>query len=178
MPKSPEDIKRIVDQYYSQDHVLNRVRKLHEKVDGILTNHKPVIKRLEEVAHSLTKVNGVNDPVYSKVKDIHARLEAIERRAIHTPQSSQRNILREKIAEKIAKNSKDYVKNVIVSLIQKYGSVSGLQLKEMIVDEQGLCSRSSFYRLLTEVERQHPISLTWKGKEKHYITSVSQKIQN
>ncbi len=178
MPKTPAEIKKIVDQYYSYDHILNRVRKLHGKVDDLLDTHKPVIRRLQEVETSLSKVGKTNEPLYHKIRDIHSRLETIERKAIKMSTSAPKNALREKIVEKVARNSKEYIKNVIVSLIQKYGSVSGFQLKEMVVDEQGLCSRSSFYRLLAEVERQHPITLTWKGKEKHYAIAISKAINS
>lgn len=178
MPKTPAEIKQIIDQHYSNDQLITKIKQLNNKVENLLDNHKPVIRRLEDVESSLSKVGKADEPLYNKIKEIHARLEAIEHKAIstNTPLISTRNNLRDKIIEKVTKNSKEYVKNVILSLIQKYGNITGMQIKEIIVDEQGLCSKSSFYRLLAEVERQQPISLTWIGKEKHYSIALSRKI--
>ncbi len=176
MPKTPTEIKKIIDQYYSYEHILNNVKNLHEKVDSVLDAHRPIMRRLEEVEDSLSTVGKKHDPLHNKVKEIHTRLEAIEKKAVAANNASnytQKTLLREKIVEKVAKNSKNYVKNIIISLIQKYGNISGLQLKEIVVDEQGLCSKSSFYRLLAEIEKEHTLNLAWKGKEKHYLSALS-----
>ena len=70
----------------------------------------------------------------------------------------------------LARNSKDYVKNAILGLIQKYQKITGLQLREILVEEQGLVSRSSFYRLLGELENEtQGLSVIEHGKEKIYI---------
>ena len=45
----------------------------------------------------------------------------------------------------------------------------------MIVEEQGLCSKSSFYRLLEEIEQEPDIGVIKEGKEKHYIAKISKK---
>jgi hypothetical protein len=177
MPKSPADIKRAIDQYYSYDTLHSRVRQLHEKVDTILDTHKPIMRRLEDVEDSLSRPSHHNEAMLAKIKELHNKLEMLENRAIPEPKVPK-NLMRESIVEKVAKNSKTYVKNVILSLIQKYGRVSGLQLKEIVVDEQGLCSRSSFYRLLGELESEHPLNMTWSGKEKQYLSEISPKLEN
>ncbi|MBS3113171.1 hypothetical protein J4418_03760 [Candidatus Woesearchaeota archaeon] len=172
MPKTPAEINQIIEQHYSHNYFTSRIKTLNQKVENILDNHRPLIRRLEDVESSLSKVGKTDEPLYHKIKEIHGRIEAIERKAISISNTPKNN-LRDKILEKVTKNSKEYVKNIIVSLIEKYGSISGFQLKEIVVDEQGLCSKSSFYRLLGEVERQHPISLIWNGKEKHYALHLS-----
>ena len=75
--------------------------------------------------------------------------------------------------KKITRNSKEYAKTIILSYIKKYEKISALQLKEMLVDEQALCSKSSFYRLLEEIESLGDIAVIKKGKEKHYISKIS-----
>ena len=45
----------------------------------------------------------------------------------------------------------------------------------MVVEEQGLCSKSSFYRLLDEIEEEPEIGVMKKGKEKHYIAKIQKK---
>ena len=121
MPKSTEEIKQIIDYYYSYDHIL------------------------------------------AKIEDLSMRMGSIEQ------QKPEKKGIRERLVRKIAKNSKDYVKSVIYSLIKKYGQISAPQLKEIVVEEQGLCSKSSFYRLLAEMEQESEVESIQKGKEKTYF---------
>jgi Na+/phosphate symporter len=125
MPKSHQEIKQVIDYYYSYEHIIQRIN------------------------------------------EISSRLSELERKKL------EKNITgREKLVQKIAKNSKDYVKAVIVSLINKYSRISGAQLKEIVVNEQGLCSKSSFYRLLEEIEQEGSAELIQSGKEKEYLSKT------
>ena len=78
--------------------------------------------------------------------------------------------------KRLTRNSKDYVKGVILSYIMKYGRISSLQLKEIVVDEQNFCSKSSFYRLLEEIEEKEEIGVVKEGKEKHYFSKITKQI--
>ena len=103
---------------------------------------------------------------------IHEKIQVIERQ-----KSTIRDNLREKLLKKITKNSKDYLKNMLVSMIHKYEKISAHQLREMVVEEQGLCSKSSFYRILEEIEEISDISTVWEGKEKTYLVKVKATLQ-
>jgi hypothetical protein len=74
--------------------------------------------------------------------------------------------LQAKLLRHISKHPKAVVKSAILTLIQKYGRLAGTELREMVVDEQQLCSKSSFYRLLEELEKEGHISIAGDGKEK------------
>ena len=80
--------------------------------------------------------------------------------------------LREKIFRNVTRQSKEYVKGMLVSLIKKYGNISGLNLREIVVEEQGLVSKSSFYRLLQEIEDHDYVHVLQQGKEKHYTWAL------
>ncbi len=175
MPKSSHEIKQIIDTHYSHEPLLDRVQRLHDKINDIKDSHRPISRRLGDVEYSLSKQNKPSETLIRRINELQNKLDTLERRTISTPPA--RNQLKEKIVEQVARNSKQYVKNAIFSLIQKYGNITGLQLKNIVVDEQGLCSRSSFYRLLNEVEQDHPISFAWQGKEKHYLAD-SPSIKN
>lgn len=140
-PKKPEDIKRIIDSYYSFDHIMEKIRSLDEKIDGI----------------SLKKPLTVN----SDFLEIEKRLKDLEEQKQAT--------IREKVIKRVSKNSREYVKSLILSYIRKYGQISSLQLYEMVVHDQGLCSKSSFYRLLEELEAMDEVGNAKKGKQKYYI---------
>jgi hypothetical protein len=126
MPKSHQEIKQIVDYYYSYEHILN------------------------------------------KMQELSSRLDSIEQ------QKQEKKVgIKERLIKKITRNSKDYVKTVIISLVKKYSKITAPQLKEMLVEEQGLCSKSSFYRLLAELELEGQLESIQLGKEKAYMSKTA-----
>lgn len=145
MPKNPEDVKRIIDNYYSFDSILERIKMLNEKMDTL--SIKP------QAQQPL--------PKSSEIYEIEKRILTLE--------EQRKATIREKVVQRVSKNSKEYVKSLILSYIRKYGQISGLQLKEMIVQDQGLCSKSSFYRLLEELETLQDIGTAKQGKQKYYL---------
>lgn len=150
-----DEIKSIIDRYYSFEGIQNRIIQLNSRVDEIRNLYKELLTRLEERAYKTS-----DRKLFEEVELIKRRLENLEKKPS----------LKERIIKQITRNSKEYLKNMILSTIQKYGEISALRLKEMIVEEQGLCSKSSFYRLLSEIEEEaEVISVIKKGKEKHYI---------
>jgi len=95
-------------------------------------------------------------------------MQAIEQR-LNSLEEQRKATIREKVVKRVTRNSKEYVKSLILSYIRKYTQISGLQLKDMIVYDQGLCSKSSFYRILDEIEAMEDISIVKKGREKYYL---------
>jgi len=133
IPKSHEDIKRIIDYNYSYDSLANKIKDLHERIIELES------KKQEQ---NQEKTSG----------------------------------LKERLMKKISRNSKEYIKTAILSMVKKYSNISGSQLKDIIVDEQGLCSKSSFYRLLADLEVDDEINSAQSGKEKIY--SAKNKVLN
>ena len=144
-PKSKEDLKRILEDYYSYEPILKKIKELDEKVEALKSQKRPYFEAPK--------------PVY-ELEEVRARLDKLEQK---------KAAIKEKIIKRITKNSKGYVKSIILSYIKKYEKISALQLKEMVVDEQGLCSKSSFYRILEEIESMDEIGTIKQGKEKHYM---------
>jgi len=62
---------------------------------------------------------------------------------------------------------------MLISLIKKYQKISGLSLREIVVEEQGIVSKSSFYRILAEVEEEEEVNVVHEGKEKHYFWATA-----
>ena len=143
IPKRPEDIRKIIDSYYSFDNIMEKIKMINDKVDSIATS-KGSIPQIQ--------------PVTSEMEH---RLASLEEKGKAT--------IREKVVKRVTKNSKEYVKNLILSYIQKYGQISSLQLKDMVVYDQALCSKSSFYRLLDELEALDEIGTARKGRQKYYL---------
>ncbi|MBW2969383.1 hypothetical protein KY314_04715 [Candidatus Woesearchaeota archaeon] len=114
--------------------------------------------------------------VLKRITNIENRIEKLEeKRVIEKTKEfepvKQTSALKEKVLKRIARNSKDYIKSVVKGIIKKYGKVSALQLREIVVDEQGLCSKSSFYRILEELEAEKIMNLISRGKEKLYVSA-------
>ena len=133
-----------------------------------LQNHSKILElntKLEEIHKSHS-----HDHIHNKLDQITTRIDTLEQK--HEKYTKNKSYIREKIIKKITKNSKDYVKNLMLSLIRKYNQISALQLREIVVEEQGLCSKSSFYRLLEEIENEDEVDVLAQGKEKKYISKL------
>jgi len=145
MPKKPEDIRKIIDSYYSFDHLKEKMKLLNEKIDNLQSRS---VQEIQPTSHP-------------DLHEITKRIENIE--------EQRKATIREKVVKRVTKNSKEYVKSLILSYIRKYSQISGLQLKEMVVHDQGLCSKSSFYRILEEIEQLEEVGIAKKGKQKYYL---------
>jgi len=143
IPKRPEDIRKIIDSYYSFDNIMERIKMLNEKIDSIPGRSEAYTP----------KIHGLGE--------IEQRLSDLE--------EQKKATIREKVVKRVTRNSKDYVKQLVLSYIRKYTQIGALQLKDMIVYDQGLCSKSSFYRLLDEIESMEGIGVAKKGNQKYYL---------
>lgn len=130
IPSSKEDIKGIIDSYFSYEFLLDRIKKLEYQV------------------HDFSVKSSVR--LEPEIKE-------------------KKHVGKEKMIKKIVRNSKNYVKGIILSFIEKHGRLSGSDLRDMVVEDQGLCSKSSFYRLLEELESEGNIGCVQKGKDKFYL---------
>ena len=140
MPKKPDDIKKIIDSYYSFDNVMDKIKMLNDKIDNLTIQPQKEHYGLNEIENRLSNL-----------------------------EEQKRATIREKVVKRVTRNSKEYVKSLILSYIRKYGQISTLQLKDMVVYDQGLCSKSSFYRLLDELEVLEEIGTVKRGRQKYYL---------
>ena len=159
MPRTREDIRRIIDDYYSFEGMMSKIRDLNLRVEELAKmqaqNRPPQVIAVQKEASKEVSID---------LSHIEKRIEKLEQK---------KNSIKEKIIKKITRNSKEYVKSIMLSYLRKYEKISALQLKEMIVDEQNFCSKSSFYRLLDEIEQIDDVGVMKKGKEKHYFSKLS-----
>ncbi|MEM4240159.1 MAG: hypothetical protein QXM31_02545 [Candidatus Woesearchaeota archaeon] len=140
VPKDSATIKRIIDAYYDFDAILERVRQIEDKLSRL--EHQKAFPAVQQLRREVAELPHVAQP------------------------QSRTQALRDKIVQRITRNSKEYLKGLLMSMITKYGKISALQLREMLVEEQGLASKSSFYRLIEELEDEAAISVIHEGKEK------------
>jgi len=161
MPKTREDIRRIIDEYYSFEGMMSKIRDIHSRVEYL---EKKQAMPSQDFAGTARQPQ--REP-RADLSHIEERLEKLEQKRV---------LIREKIMKRLTRNSKEYVKSVIISYIRKYERISALQLKDIIVEEQNLCSKSSFYRLLEEVEGIDELGVIKQGKEKHYVSKAVRRL--
>ncbi len=137
------DVKQIIDTHFALQDMRQRLNHMHKKIEVMASLH---------------------DQHHERIAEIRARLENAQ--VVTEKKSSQ---LKEKLIKNLTKNSKAYVKNAIVGYVERYSEISALKLKELVVDEQQLCSKSSFYRLLQELEDSEKVSVLKQGKLKTYL---------
>ena len=134
--------------------------EIKEMVDSFY-DHETLMERVQHISDKLDKIE-------------ESRQKAPARHMIQqAPAIRPVSAFREKMVKKNARNSKDYIKSMVISMIRKYGRISAMALREMIVDEQVLCSKSSFYRLLEEIEQEEGITSISSGREKVYVAELS-----
>lgn len=158
MPRTREDIRRIIDDYYSFEGIMQRIRELDNKINQLFELQVQTGRGVIQEAPGETPI---------ELSQIEKRLERLETR---------RMSMRERIIKRLTRNSKEYVKSVILSYIKKYEKISAVQLKEIVVEEQNFCSKSSFYRILEEIEELDEIGFIKHGKEKLYIFKLVKKV--
>ena len=165
MPKTREDIRRIIDEYYSFEGMMAKIRDLNAKIDEMANIHMQK-QAAPQPQQTIAVQKEAPKEMQNEISALYQRLERLEQKKLS---------MKEKIVKKITRNSKDYVKSIMISYIRKYEQVSALQLKEIVVDEQDLCSKSSFYRLLEEIGQADEIAVIRQGKEKHYLLKILKK---
>ena len=185
--KLPKHIERFHSNLAHDEHLephlsllQRKLESLHSRIDILETEKsepskefpEELTKKMEELHTRLGRIESIK-PAASFPLELQNKLVELNSRLHNIEQKKQS--IKERIIKKITKNSKEYVKSIILSYIRKYGNITALQLKEMVVDEQGLCSKSSFYRLLEEIEQSQEIASIKKGKEKHYMAKISKK---
>lgn len=156
-------------------HQRETIEELQDQVDE-MPKTKEEIKAIVDAYYDHETLLDRMRQITEKIEHLEAMKKAPEPRRVivrEAPVQKQVSALREKMIKKIARNSKDYVKSMILSLIRKYGRISAMALREIVVDEQGLCSKSSFYRLLEEIEKEEGITAISSGREKVYVSELS-----
>ena len=143
MPKTPQEIKLLIDQFYSFEPIMQRIKHIEQKIELVEMRRERPLRPLEYQSPSVS------------------------------PEEKQPSTaLKEKLMRKLARNSKDYIKNLVLGLVHKYSKMGALQLREIVVEEQGLCSKSSFYRILEEMEKEQGLQVVSDGKHTVYVATA------
>lgn len=173
-------VQREVSEHFKRynETVFERLRTMESKLapEADVTTNKQaeIFERLATVMEKLEQrtSNPVPQPIIQPQPIVQND---------YTPPTNQGiTKLQRQVLRKVQRNSKEYVKNVMLSMIRRYQQLPGLHIKEMLVDEQQLVSKSSLYRLLNELADEGRISVSQDGKEKlyHYNSDLEPAKEN
>ena len=95
IPKKPEDIRKIIDTYYSFDNITERIKMVNERIDNIS--------------------KGRSEP---HIPVTHPEMHEIEQRLTELEEQKKATI-REKVVKRVTRNSKEYVKQLMLTYIRK-----------------------------------------------------------
>jgi len=153
-------LSKQIDQLTAQLNSLSLNQKQSQSQDP---NLKPILERITFILDQLQ--NKQSKPIST------AQAQERQRKKLKSELQAK-----ERIAKRIVKHSKDYIKNLILNLLTRYPGSTAFQLKEIIVDEQALCSKSTFYRLLAELEKEGKITQTKRKKRKKTYSLNTRKL--
>jgi archaellum component FlaC len=143
------------------ENISKELLKLGHKVEQLSFLSSKFDSLKQEVSEHLSEPH--TSAVFEKrIDDINERLKSI----------IIKKSPKQKLIQKVTKNSHDYIKAMVISYIRKYGKISAYQLREMVVEEQNLTSKSTFYRILEEIEGLDEVSIIHQGKEKIYLSKL------
>ena len=160
----------------ASDNVTNTELNFH--IENISREIQRFQHKIESVAMATPTITAIKEQLHNHMAEPHS-IELIEQK-INAIQEKINDLVikktpKEKLVQKVKKNQHDYIKAVILSYIEKYGKISSFQLREIVVEEQNLTSRSTFYRILEEVEEMEGINILREGKEKLYFSKLKKR---
>lgn len=165
----------VADLQVTKQELRNMKSELRSTMQHEIEQQVSTITR-REIDEKLESIGSQN--TFEKLQKFNEKLEKMNLEISNLQQKTDtKQNLKERIFKKVTRHSKDYIKSMLLSYIKKYGKISGLQLREIVVEEQGLVSKSSFYRILVEIEEDESINVVHEGKEKHYFF-VTQQMPN
>jgi len=187
-----EDLRQGQENISKVEHTLDNVRKdlisvqdrseqfidknrLNFYIEKISKEISLVDSRIQDISFFKTRFDSLKNELESHMKIPHLN-PSVEKR-IDEIQEKLRSIVvkkspKDKLVQKVQKNNHDYIKAMVLSYVKKYEKVSAYQLREMVVEEQNITSKSTFYRILEELEERDDISTIRQGKEKVYLAKL------
>lgn len=168
-----DQVRHIVDGAVAQSvvkevetHISRALIPVNEKLSHLSSEVIEISSNLSGVEHLRARIDVV-EKKYSSLERLRDELQGI--RTSIVPGSASSSHLAEAVVKRIRRHGKTYVKQVLRNLVRNHGRIGALQIRELVVDQQRLCSKSSCYRLLLELEQSGELQVVSDGKEKLYV---------
>ncbi|MDO8480607.1 MAG: hypothetical protein Q7S65_02190 [Nanoarchaeota archaeon] len=165
LPKQVELLARQVERTLTEDKLDFYLARMSKEI-------LHVDRKLEALAYLPTTMEGLKDQLEDHIATPH-HTSAVEKRMAEMEGRLQNLVVKrspkDKLVQKVTKQTHDYLKAMILSYVRKYEKISAFQLREMVVEEQNLTSKSTFYRIMEEIEQEEGVGIVRSGKEKIYL---------
>ena len=147
-----------------------QIAQLHERISRIQAKlgDPDYAAHMERLEAQVNRLKAEIEPIRSQVfESHHKQIEALKEKIAAPEQQPQpRPALQARLMSSMKRNSRAYAQSMILSYVRKYGKISVQQLREMLVDEQAILSKSAFYRHVDEVEKLDEVAMVKDGKNK------------
>lgn len=150
--------------------IQDRIARIQERIgDEHFEAH------LDRLDAQMARVKFDIEPLKSQVFETHHReLEAIKEKMDQKPAKSALHV---RLLNTFKRNSKPYAHSMILQYVKKYERITVQRLKEMLVDEQAVLSKSAFYRHIDEVEKSENVAMVKEGKNKVLFYSPKSRVE-
>ena len=186
LPKNKQEIRALIDEFYDSQPFAEKINEILSRIT-LLEQSGPAGTEIATLKLKVNEILKQHPSVFEALADMRRKLDSYENKVFQASPSPTQDIqnvkrkyskpkLQEKIIRTVARSSKEYVKNLILQQILKQKNLSALQLREDIVEQQGIASKSSFYRMLEELEKEGLIGMMRVGKGKHYFAVQTSKV--
>ena len=170
--------ERLVDEITSLKSIVTKSPaedRLNFYIEKISTKILKLDKKVEDFSYLPAKIDSLKEQISEHISEPHGS-RLVEGRIDDIQEKLKQLIIKKspkaKLIQKVTKNSHDYIKAMVISYIKKYEKISAFQLRDMVVEEQNLTSKSTFYRILEEIEQLDEITIVRQGKEKLYFSQL------
>jgi len=147
--------------------------ELSHHIENLKSEISTVQRKIESLSYLPEKMDVLKHDFEQHLAKPDSRIDEIQEKL---KQLIFKKSPKEKLVQKVTKNSHDYIKAMILSYIKKYEKISAFQLREMVVEEQNITSKSTFYRIMEELEQHDELSVIWQGKEKIYLSKITKPL--
>jgi len=142
--------------------LVENVMKLKDGYEKINTKIGEILEKSEKIGSSTYQVRTRYEPKYEPKSEPEPG----------ESEQKKKSGFEQKILNQIKPIRKDYIIQQIMGLVSK-GKYTTKEIERIIVDEKGLCGRTTFYSYIKELKLKKEIEYQEKGQKKVLTTSIS-----
>ncbi len=157
-----------------------QMAQLHQRISRIQSKlgDQDTTVHLDRLEAQISRLKADMEPLKSQVFESHNRqIEAIKQKMEQPVSPAAKPVLHTRILNTLKRNSRAYAHSTILSYVKKHGKISVQQLREILVEEQAILSKSAFYRHIEEVEEMEGVAMVKEGKNKILFFQPRNKVE-
>lgn len=150
----------------SHSQLVNSYNSLSQSHNALLSSHNELKSEHYELKKAHIEHKSLFEELSRKLSSAPKLIEKSVEKRIETPVS------RVLPSFPVFRDSeRGQLRSMVLNMVRTKGTITGTELKRAIVDS-GICSKSSFYRLLEQLEQEGSVS-SQPGRQKIFVNSSS-----